>query len=126
MAGHRHRHPPRPARRRQRRHLRRRQRRYTALRTPWARSEAWADLAPRVPPAPAVAARLMAWLRLFAARIRHGRPAVLALRIAAAAVLTAITAGSGAGTAPEAGTVTGIVIWLALTARADLAPPPGR
>jgi hypothetical protein len=33
---------------------------------------------------------------------------------------------AGAGGPAEAGVVTGLGIWLALTMRADLAPPPGR
>jgi hypothetical protein len=64
--------------------------------------------------------------RLMPARLRHGRPAVLAARILAAFALAGITLHSGAGPAPVTGTLTGIVTWLALTARGDVAPPPGR
>jgi hypothetical protein len=106
---------------------------YAALRTPWARSEAYADLLARTVPAAPPQARpalpaVRAWhaLRLLPAQVRHGRPAYLAARILTAAGLAEITLHSGAGPAPAAGVVTGIVIWLAITARGDLAPPPGR
>ena len=65
-------------------------------------------------------------VRLVAARIRHGRPRVLAAHILGALVLAVITSHSGAGPAPVASVLTGIVTWLALTMRGDLAPPPGR
>ncbi len=78
-----------------------------------------ARLGPVTRPATAVQA-----LRLVPARIRHGRPAVLALRTAAALALAEAAVHSGAGPAPAAGMVAGIITWLALTARADLAPPP--
>lgn len=61
-----------------------------------------------------------------AARLRHGRPGVLAARLAGAGILAEITLHSGAGPAPAAGTLTGIVTWLVLTARGDFAPPSGR
>jgi hypothetical protein len=109
---------------------------YAMLRTPWGRSEAYADLAAApltgriVPPAatPAPRRRLSWWraLRLIPARIWHGRPARLALRIVAAGVLAVVALHTGAGTPVIAGLVTGIGMWLALTVRADLAPPPGR
>ena len=110
---------------------------YATLRTPWGRSEAYADLAAAQPltgrivaPAAAPAARRRrGWWRaaaLIPARIWHGRPARLALRIVAAAVLAAVALHTGAGTPAIAGLVTGIGVWLALTVRADLAPPPGR
>jgi len=109
---------------------------YATLRTPWGRSEAYADLAAApltgrvVPPATVPAARPpMSWWRtvaLIPARIWHGRPARLAMRITAAAVLAVLALHTGAGTPAIAGLVTGIGMWLALTARADLTPPPGR
>jgi hypothetical protein len=59
-----------------------------------------------------------------AARIRRGRPALLALRIAIAAAITA-TAFAAAGAQPALGGLTaGALTWLLLTARRDLAPPP--
>jgi hypothetical protein len=110
---------------------------YAMLRTRWGRSEAYADLttAPPltgriVPPAAALAARppLARWraIALIPARIWHGRPARLAVRIAAAVALAVLAVHTEAGTPATAGLITGIVIWLALTMRADLAPPPGR
>jgi hypothetical protein len=113
---------------------------YTALRTPWARSEAYADLmdaAPSgpwpgdlLPPAPASPAGqpVSPWRAalLVPARIRHGRPARLLMRIVAAVVLAVLVLHTGAGTPAVAGLLTGIATWLVLTARGDLAPPPGR
>jgi hypothetical protein len=109
---------------------------YALLRTPWGRSEAYADLtaAPpmtgRVVPLARLAARPgLGWWRavaLLPARIWHGRPARLVVRIAAAAVLAVLALHTGAGTPAKAGVVTGIGVWLVLTVRADLAPPPGR
>jgi hypothetical protein len=63
---------------------------------------------------------------LLPARIWHGRPVRLAVRIATAVVLAVIALHTGAGTPAIAGVVTGIGVWLVLTVRADLAPPPGR
>ena len=62
--------------------------------------------------------------RLVPVRIRHGRPGTLTLRTAAALALTEAAVRSGAGPAPAAGALAGITTWYALTARADLAPPP--
>ena len=64
--------------------------------------------------------------RLTLARVRHGRPGILALRLLGTAGMTIVTAHSGAGPGPITGTLTGIGIWLAVTIRRDLAPPPGR
>src|SRR5487761_1476887 len=57
---------------------------YAALRTPWQRTEAYADLtAARIPPGvPPQRAAL-----LLPARVRHGRPRRLGLRIVAAAIV---------------------------------------
>ena len=58
-----------------------------------------------------------------AARVRRGRPALLALRIAIAAAITA-AAFAVAGAQPAAGGLaTGALTWLLLTARHDLEPP---
>ena len=57
------------------------------------------------------------------ARVRRGRPARLALRIAAAAAVSigvALVAGARPATPAL---ITGVLTWLALTARHDLAPP---
>jgi DnaJ domain len=84
---------------------------YTALRTNFGRAETLADLA-----RPAGPGR---WW----ARVRRGRPARLALRIAvAAAVSTGVALVAGARPATPA-LITGVLTWLALTARHDLAPP---
>jgi hypothetical protein len=108
---------------------------YAVLRTAWGRSEAYADLTAQAPPtvaaAPRPAARVPARrlahsLLLVPARIRHGRPWRLAVRVLAAAVLGVAAARSGAGGPAAAGMVAGLAIWLALTVRGDLAPPPGR
>ena len=110
---------------------------YAVLRTPWGRSEAYADIGRALtglrhrllpPPAPTASVSMSAWraLLLIPARIRHGRAARLALRILAAAVLALLVLHSGAGTPPIAGLITGIVTWLVLTSRGVLAPPPGR
>jgi hypothetical protein len=110
---------------------------YAVLRTPWGRSEAYADLAAATPltgrviPAASVptAPRPLSLWRAVApipARIRHGRPARLAARTVAAALLVLAVTHIGAGGPAAAGLITGIGVWLALTARGDLAPPPGR
>jgi hypothetical protein len=112
---------------------------YAVLRTAWGRTEAYADLAAANPPAlliritpqatvPAARPRLSPWraAMLIPARIRHGSPGRLALRIAAAVVLAFLVPRTGAGTPAIAGLITGIATWLVLTARGDLAPPPGR
>jgi hypothetical protein len=110
---------------------------YATLRTPWGRSEAYADL-PAAPPltgrvisaasAPAAPRPLILWraIALISARIRHGRPARLAARMVAAALLMLAVTQLGAGGAAAAGLITGTGIWLVLTVRGDLAPPPGR
>ena len=103
---------------------------YTTLRTRSGRGEALADLATRRPWAgvrrPDVPGRgrpLLGLARL-PARVRHGRPARLALRLAVvAAVIAAAVAVDGWMPATPA-LITGVLTWLLLTARHDLAPPP--
>jgi curved DNA-binding protein CbpA len=109
---------------------------YTALRTRSGRGEALADLtaptpppgrthppgraAPIAEPRPASAA---AAARPVAARIRHGRPLRRRARVAIAALLSAGVA-IVAGTQPATpALIVGIVTWLLLTGRHDLAPP---
>jgi hypothetical protein len=108
---------------------------YATLRTGWGRSEAYADLAAAtltgrvVPPAGHLArTRPRRWraVAVIPARIWHGRPARLVLRMAVAVVLAVLATRTGAGTPATAGVITGIGVWLVLTVRADLAPPPGR
>jgi hypothetical protein len=93
---------------------------YTALRSQFGRAEALAELARAAPVGPgpggAVAGR---WW----SRVRRGRPVRLALR---AAVATAASLGCvlAAGARPATlALITGILTWLVLTARHDLAPP---
>ena len=126
---------------------------YTVLRAKSGRGEALADLtAPaspprrahpprRTPPAqpshlgdraavgpPPAAARPAAgrpglWAARLAARIRRGRPARLLLRVAIAAAVSAgaiVVAGAQPATPAL---IVGVVTWLLLTARHDLAPP---
>jgi curved DNA-binding protein CbpA len=95
---------------------------YTTLRTRFGRAEAHADLPrPGVPgrPLPGRAgAERAGW-----GRVRAGRPVRLALRIAAAVVASlACVLAAGARPATLA-LITGVLTWLVLTARRDLAPP---
>jgi hypothetical protein len=108
---------------------------YAALRSPWGRSEAYADLMASGPPRGARRARAgrvrpgtrtARTLLLIPARIRHGRPLRLGLRILAAALLALVAAESGAGGPAAAGVAAGLTVWLVLTGRGDLAAPPGR
>lgn len=122
---------------------------YAQLRTPWGRSEAYADLteltdldgtgsqpdattpmpavpgpgpAPRpVPPLQRVYAVLM-----IPERIRHGRPLRLILRGLIAAAVSLIVLRSIPGQPAAPAIVTGATLWFLLTGRSDLAPPPGR
>jgi hypothetical protein len=98
------------------------------LRTAWGRSEAYADLTAAAPARPLSRPRPGRWraVVLVPARVRHGRPGRLALRIAVAAVVAFGVTRTGAATPAIAGVITGITTWLALSARGDLAPPPGR
>lgn len=108
---------------------------YTLLRTRFGRGEALADqVAARPGRRPAAGGRLSRWGRLALPgrlgvpgglwpRLRRGRPAVLALRVAAAAAAgTAVAVIAGARPATPA-LITGLLTWLLLTARHDLAPP---
>jgi len=113
---------------------------YAQLRTPWGRSEAYADLASAAEPATvpltvvsapdlapfARSIRLVGGVWLLPARIRRGRPLRLALRTLAAGVLALLAVHAVPGQPAGPAAVTGIVTWFLLTSRADLAPPPGR
>jgi len=100
---------------------------YTTLRTRFGRGEALADLArPARRPRPG---QRRHWQRAYAgparllARVRRGRPALLALRLAVVAAIS-VTAVAVAGRAPATpALIVGAVTWLMLTARHDLAPP---
>ena len=110
---------------------------YAELRSPWGRSEAWADLIEHLhdttplppvtfttsPPRPPMTFRP---LRLLPARIAHGRPLRLAIRalIAALASLAVLRLIPGQPAAPA--DIVGVVLWFVLTGRSDLAPPPRR
>jgi hypothetical protein len=107
---------------------------YAQLRTAWGRSEACADLATDQPYVPVPAAQLprapgLGMLRaalLIPARIRHGRPLRLLARAIAAAVLSLVVLHLVPGQPSGPAVVTGLITWFMLTARGDLAPPPGR
>jgi curved DNA-binding protein CbpA len=103
---------------------------YTTLRTRSGRGEALADLGAHRPragmPRPDAAGRRRPLLRLarLPSRVRHGRPGRLALRLAVvAAASTAAFAVAGWMPATPA-LIAGVLTWLLLTARHDLAPPP--
>jgi hypothetical protein len=108
---------------------------YAVLRTAWGRSEAYADLTTQAPPTAPPSARmrrrapgrrLLRSAALLPARVRRGRPLRLFLRTCAAVLFGLVAAHSGAGGPATAGAVTGLGVWLILTLRGDLAPPPGR
>jgi hypothetical protein len=102
---------------------------YTVLRTAASRREVLTDLAGtasgRVPNGPvprkirlASAAATIQW------RIRHGRPARFALRLLAGVTAEAL-AVIGVGWQPASiAIIAGVLTWLLLTARSDLAGPP--
>jgi hypothetical protein len=94
---------------------------YTALRTRFGRGEALADLGAGRGAASPGGWRLML-ARLLGSRVRRGRPMRLVLRVLAAAA-ACVAAVAAAGPHPAApALVTGVVTWLVLTARHDLAP----
>ena len=114
---------------------------YAELRTPWGRSEAYADLADRLdgpvtspipvigageePPPPPPWQPLLALVYL-PARIRRGRPLRLAIRAIIAAVLALVVLQAIPGTPAAPADVLAVVLWFVLTGRRDLAPPPER
>lgn len=110
---------------------------YTVLRTRSGRGEALADLTASTPPprrtpppgqasplaAAPGAATAAAAAGPLTARIRHGRPIRLLLRVTIAALVSAgvvIVAGTQPATPAL---IVGIATWLVLTGRHDLAPP---
>jgi len=113
---------------------------YAELRSPWARSEAYADLADQagdgpvtapLPPVPGEAPPVPPWQPLLAltqvpARIRSGRPLRLAIRGLIATGLALIVLQLVPGTPAAPADVLGLIIWFVLTGRKDLAPPPER
>ena len=113
---------------------------YAELRTPWGRSEAYADLADQagdgpvtmpLPPVPGEAAPAPPWQSVLAltqvpARIRSGRPLRLAIRALIAAGLALIVLQLIPGTPAAPADILGLILWFVLTGRKDLAPPPDR
>ena len=115
---------------------------YAELRTPWGRSEAYADLAERAGEGPATAPIPVVpgedlipsappWQPLIAlvqipARIRRGRPLRLLIRAVVAAVLSLVVLRLIPGTPGAPADVFGLALWFVLTGRKDLAPPPER
>ncbi len=121
---------------------------YAELRTPWGRSEAYADLAeqaklagepvttplpavpaaapPAAPPPAALPWHLFRALGQLPARIRRGRPRHLVIRAAIAAVLCLIVLNVIPGQAAAPADITALITWIVLTGRKDLAPPPER
>src|SRR5437879_5829024 len=115
---------------------------YAELRTPWGRSEAYADVmeadGPVTAPLPVVPGERAApgeavppWQPLIAlaqlpARIRRGRPRRLLLRAVIAAMLSLLVLRLIPGTAAAPADVFGLGLWFVLTGRKDLAPPPER
>ena len=124
------RHPSRPRRRRRPGPLRRRGAAYTTLRTSSGRGEALADLAAPRPragvayPGAAGGRRPLLGLARLPDRVRHGRPARLALRLAVVAAASAAAFAVAGWTPATPGLIAGSLTWLLLTARHDLAPPP--
>jgi hypothetical protein len=121
---------------------------FTELRTPWARSEAYADLRDArgdtsplpvitdggpvslldliADPGPIPPPQRLADLRQLPARIWHGRRLHLAARALAAALLSLAVLNLIPGQPAEPAVITGLIIWFVLTSRGDLAPPPGQ
>lgn len=126
---------------------------YAVLRTPWGRSEAFADLAaadddtsplPVIPAAdpppadrpgrpwpwpvglPSRPGDLLAAIWPLRARIRHGRPRRLLIRALAAAVASLVVLNLIPGQPAAPALVTGLITWFLRTGRSDLAPPPQR
>ncbi len=119
---------------------------YAELRTPWSRSEAYADLTGQAGPAsteaepvtvplPAIPAEALPsappWapliaLRKLPARIRRGRPLRLAIRAVLAAALSLAVLRLIPGMAAALADITGLITWFVLTGRRDLAAPPER
>jgi hypothetical protein len=117
---------------------------YAELRTPWSRSEAYADVTertaqagkdPDTSPLPVIrdagAAPPTRWQPLLAlwqlpARVRRGRPLHLAIRAIFAAVLAMLLLQLIPGSAAAPADVIGIGLWFVLSGRKYLAPPPER
>ena len=109
---------------------------YAQLNSGWGRSEAYADQVeaqnggtiplPFFLPGPAPAPRTWRPLRLLPVRIIHGRPLRLVVRAAATALLCLAVLWLIPGQPAAPADVAGLILFFALTARSDLAPPPRR
>jgi hypothetical protein len=113
---------------------------YAQLRSPWGRSEAYADQIdaqngatitvpiplPLYIPGPAPGPRTYRPLRMLPTRIAHGRPVRLLIRAAATALLCLAVLWLIPGQPAAPADVAGLIGFFALTARSDLAPPPRR
>ena len=112
---------------------------YAELRTPWGRSEAYADLADRpdgpvTAPIPVIRGdgdppppwQPLLNLVYLPERIRRGRPLRLAGRAVIAAALSLVVLQVIPGTPAAPADVLLVVLWFVLTGRRDLAPPPER
>ena len=105
---------------------------YAVLRDPWGRSEAYADLRegqadtsplPPVTFAPDRPPPTIRPLRQLPTRIVHGRPLRMLIRAAVAAGLSLVVLWLIPGQPAAPADIAGLVLWFALTARSDLAPP---
>ena len=124
---------------------------FAELRTPWSRSEAYANLVeqawaaghdgldddgqPYTEPLPPVPPGFqtslprgdpIALLAEFPSRIRRGRPLRLLIRAAIAAALSLLVLNLIPGQPAAPADILGLIIWFVLTGRKDLAPPPER
>ena len=113
---------------------------YAELRSPWGRSEAYADLADRADgpvtaPIPVITGDdeppVPPWQPLLSlvylpARVWRGRPLRLAIRAVIAASLALVVLQVIPGTPAAPADVLALVLWFVLTGRRDLAPPPER
>jgi hypothetical protein len=107
---------------------------YAQLNSPWGRSEAYADQIeaqnggtiplPFYIPGPAPAPRTYRPIRLLPSRIAHGRPLRLLLRAAVITLLCLVVLWLIPGTPAASADVAMLIVFFALTARSDLAPPP--
>jgi hypothetical protein len=106
---------------------------YAELRTPWSRSEAYADLVEQAVPAaaplphrPRSPLELLLAVAWIPSRIRRGRPLRLLTRAALAAALSLGVLALIPGQPAAPADVTMMITWFVLSGRKDLAPPPER